>query len=75
MLNAYKNGDIPWIEYEDKFLNLMSQRHIEKTITPALLDKGCLLCSEHEPHFCHRRLVVEYLNKNSNLDLKVRHLY
>jgi len=75
MLNAYKKGDIPWEAYEDKFLNLMSQRHIERSVKPAILDNGCLLCSEHEPHLCHRRLVVEYINENSDLDLKVKHLY
>jgi len=75
MLNAYKKGDILWEKYEDKFLNLMSQRHIERSVEPALLDHGCLLCSEHEPHFCHRRLVVDYLNENSEFELKVKHLY
>ncbi len=75
MLNAYKKGDILWEKYEDKFLNLMSQRHIERSVKPALLDHGCLLCSEHEPHFCHRRLVVDYLNENSEYELKVKHLY
>lgn len=75
MLSLYKKGEMPWEKYEDKFLNLMSQRQIEKSIKPALLDNGCLLCSEHEPHLCHRRLVVEYLNDNSTLDLKVKHLY
>lgn len=75
ILNAYKKGDMLWEVYEDKFLNLMSQRNIEKSVKPALLDHGCLLCSEHEPHLCHRRLVVEYLNDHSNLDLKVKHLY
>lgn len=75
ILNAYKKGEMPWEEYEDKFLNLMGQRNIEKTLKPVLLDRGCLLCSEHEPHLCHRRLVVEYLNENSNLNLKVKHLY
>jgi uncharacterized protein (DUF488 family) len=75
ILNSYKKGDMPWELYEDKFLNLMGQRNIEKSIKPALLDHGCLLCSEHEPHLCHRRLVVEYLNQNSDLDLKVKHLY
>jgi uncharacterized protein (DUF488 family) len=75
ILNAYKKGEMSWDEYEDKFLNLMAQRNIEKSLKPALLDQGCLLCSEHEPHLCHRRLVVEYLNENSNLDLKVKHLY
>jgi uncharacterized protein (DUF488 family) len=75
ILNSYKKGDMPWEVYEDKFLNLMGQRNIEKSIKPALFDHGCLLCSEHEPHLCHRRLVVEYLNQHSDLDLKVKHLY
>ena len=75
ILNAYKKGEMPWNVYENKFLNLMAQRNIEKSIKSELLDHGCLLCSEHEPHFCHRRLVVEYLNEHSNLNLKVKHLY
>ena len=75
ILNAYKKGEMPWNVYEDKFLNLMAQRNIEKSIKSELLDHGCFLCSEHEPHFCHRRLVVEYLNEHSNLNLKVKHLY
>lgn len=75
ILNAYKKGDMSWQLYEDKFLNLMAQRNVERSVKPALLDHGCLLCSEHEPHFCHRRLVVEYLNEHSDLDLEVKHLY
>ena len=75
MLNSYKKGDMSWDIYEDKFLNLMSQRNIEKLVKPTLLENGCLLCSEHEPHLCHRRLVVDYLNENLEFDLKVKHLY
>jgi uncharacterized protein (DUF488 family) len=75
ILNPYKDGKMTWQAYEDKFLNLMAQRNIEKSVRPELLDNGCLLCSEHEPHMCHRRLVVDYLNKNSDLNLTVKHLY
>ncbi|MDP3843196.1 MAG: DUF488 domain-containing protein [Oxalobacteraceae bacterium] len=75
ILDAYKNGAIEWDAYEDKFLGLMAKRNIEKSVRPEILDQGCLLCSEHEPHMCHRRLVVEYLNKTSDLDLKIKHLY
>jgi uncharacterized protein (DUF488 family) len=75
ILDPYKDGKMTWQAYEDKFLNLMAQRNIEKSVRPELLDNGCLLCSEHEPHMCHRRLVVEYLNKNSDLNLTVKHLY
>ena len=75
ILKPYKNGSISWEKYEDLFLNLMAQRNIERIVSPELLEQGCLLCSEHEPHHCHRRLVVEYLNQHSRLNLDVKHLY
>jgi uncharacterized protein (DUF488 family) len=56
-----KNGD--WPLYERQFLDLMRARRIEETISPDLLDGGCLLCSEETPHHCHRRLVAEYLKE------------
>ena len=33
-----------------------------------------LYLDEHEPHFCHRRLVAEYLNEKG-FNLKIKHLY
>ena len=62
MLDSYKKKEISWQQYEDDFLELMDKRSIHKHLSPELLDRGCLLCSEHEPHFCHRRLVVEFIN-------------
>lgn len=75
ILNAYKKGNMSWEKYEEKFLDLMSRRNIEKHVKSELLDNGCLLCSEHKPHLCHRRLVVEYLNENTDLTLDVKHLF
>jgi len=75
MLNAYKNSEISWDVYAGRFLDLMEKRHIESQFKHELLDQGCLLCSEHEPHYCHRRLVVEYLNDRIKLELKVKHLF
>lgn len=75
ILKSYKKGDISWGIYEDKFLNLMAQRNIEKNIPSSILNDSCLLCSEHEPHFCHRRLVVDYLNESAGINLEVKHLY
>ncbi len=74
ILNAYKKNTITWDSYEDKFLNLMARRSIERDVDQRILEQGCLLCSEHEPHHCHRRLVVEYLNEHTGLELKVKHL-
>jgi hypothetical protein len=46
---------------ERKFLALMERRRIEERIPREVLNEGCLLSSEHQPHHCHRRLVAEYL--------------
>lgn len=75
ILNPYKDGKMSWDAYEDKFMNLMEQRNVERSIRPELFDHGCLLCSEHEPHMCHRRLVAEYLNSKGDFNLTIKHLY
>ncbi|NJK27341.1 MAG: DUF488 domain-containing protein [Coleofasciculaceae cyanobacterium SM2_3_26] len=62
ILNTYKKQKGDWETYEQKFLQLMGDRQIERTVSPELLNGGCLLCSEAKPHHCHRRLVAEYLN-------------
>lgn len=62
MLDAYKKKNIDWTNYERQFLDLMAKRQIEE-LRPSDLDGCCLLCSEDTPHFCHRRLVAEYLDK------------
>nr|VFK61068.1 MAG: Protein of unknown function, DUF488 [Candidatus Kentron sp. UNK]VFK69572.1 MAG: Protein of unknown function, DUF488 [Candidatus Kentron sp. UNK] len=74
ILDAYKKKVITWRAYEDKFFDLMSRRNIERAIDKSLLENGCLLCSEHEPHHCHRRLVVEYLNRHWETEIEVVHL-
>lgn len=61
MLDEYKKSKGDWAVYEQKFLELMRKREIEKKVDPALIADGCLLCSEDKPHHCHRRLVAEYL--------------
>jgi uncharacterized protein (DUF488 family) len=61
LLDRYRKVDRDWPAYERDFLALMASRQIETSVPPNLLDGGCLLCSEHQPHHCHRRLVAEYL--------------
>lgn len=74
ILDDYKKNGGDWRVYEGKFLDLMAKRSIEKTIQPEILAGGCLLCSEHKPHHCHRRLVAEYLNKKWGGDINIKHL-
>ena len=73
ILDAYKKQKGDWSIYEKKFQDLMAQRQIEKLIRPDTLDHGCLLCSEHLPHHCHRRLVAEYLHAKWG-GIKTNHL-
>lgn len=64
LLQDYRKGCIDWHTYETRFLDLMCERRIEESIPKDVIDDGCLLCSEDQPHHCHRRLVVEYLSKH-----------
>lgn len=63
ILDEYKKNKCDWNIYENKFLQLVANRKIEKKVSPDLIDGACLLCSEAKPHNCHRRLVAEYLNE------------
>ncbi len=73
MLKEYKKKKGDWQNYEKRFVALMEERRIEKILTPAKLEQACLLCSEHSPEHCHRRLVTEYL-KNKWGSIKIEHL-
>lgn len=75
MLDAYKKHKGQWAVYEQQFLDLMAQRRIEDTLDKAQLDGGCLLCSEDQPHNCHRRLVADYLQRKwGDQAVRVTHL-
>ena len=73
ILDAYKKQKGDWGIYEKQFQDLMAHRQIEKLVRPDMLDLGCLLCSEHMPHHCHRRLVAEYLSAKWG-GIKTNHL-
>ena len=75
ILKPYKKGEISWISYEDKFMNLMAKRNIENHFSLNDFNNNCLLCSEHLPHQCHRRLVLEYLAQSQQTESTVKHLY
>lgn len=73
MLDAFKKHGGDWNVYESEFLDLMRERRVEEAIRPEVLDNAVLLCSEEKPHQCHRRLVVEYLQRKWD-DVQVTHL-
>ncbi|MHB1175581.1 MAG: DUF488 domain-containing protein [Sulfuriferula sp.] len=75
ILDSYKNKKMSWDEYEARYLDLISQRDVARTVGKEILDEGCLLCSEDKPHQCHRRLVAEYLSKEWGGQIEVKHLW
>ena len=64
ILDAYRKGREGWLGYERRFLELMRERQVEEALDRNLFEAPtALLCSEATPERCHRRLVLEYLNR------------
>ena len=64
ILDAYRKGREGWPGYERRFLKLMRERRVEEALDRNLFGvPTALLCSESEPERCHRRLVLEYLDR------------
>lgn len=74
ILDAFKKGRGEWNMYVDLFLQLMEERKVEHSVPKQLIDQGCLLCSEDKPDHCHRSLVAEYLQRQWDEKLTIRHL-
>ncbi len=65
MLDRYKKGGGPWGDYEQEFLQLMQDRRVESVLdAESFRTPTVLLCSEHTAEHCHRRLVIEYLQRH-----------
>jgi uncharacterized protein (DUF488 family) len=62
LLNRYRE-DKSWANYEVDFNRLLNERNVIAHLDRAwwAANPACLLCSEHEPDHCHRRLVAEYM--------------
>jgi uncharacterized protein (DUF488 family) len=73
LLANYRNKKISWSEYETEYLNLLDIRKITNKVNVAELHQNCLLCSEHTPEQCHRRLLAEYFQHRYN-DIMIIHL-
>ena len=63
MLEAYRKGGLRWDLYARRYRALLRQRQVEHILSPESLANGVLLCSEHEPDRCHRRLAARYLQR------------
>ena len=74
ILDAYKKEKTGWDAYEKAFLALLRSRKIESKIDQhSFKQKTVLLCSEPTAEHCHRRLVLEYLQKRWD-GVEIHHL-
>ncbi len=73
LLSRYREKEMSWVEYETAYLNLLDLRKVAQKTDVEKLHKNCLLCSEHTPEKCHRRLLAEYL-KHVNREIEIIHL-
>jgi uncharacterized protein (DUF488 family) len=74
LLDGYKKNNGSWEEYERMFIDLVTSRKIEESLSDEILDGDCLLCSEDKPNHCHRRLVAEYLQAKWG-EVEIEHLF
>jgi uncharacterized protein (DUF488 family) len=62
LLDAYKKQGGDWGAYEQRFMELMRERQIERALVRSEFEQPtALLCSEPTADRCHRRLVCDYL--------------
>jgi uncharacterized protein (DUF488 family) len=73
LLSRYRDKKMTWPEYEIEYLNLLDIRKVAQKTDIEKLHENCLLCSEHTPEKCHRRLLAEYL-QHVKSDIQIIHL-
>jgi uncharacterized protein (DUF488 family) len=73
LLTNYRQKKISWDEYTREYIHLLATRNVKEEVDTEALHQCCLLCSEHSPEKCHRRLLAEYL-KEINPDIEIIHL-
>lgn len=73
LFRDYRKLGGDWEPFARRFRALLAKRRIEDKVSPGLLDRSCLLCSEASPHHCHRRLVAEYLARRWT-NVRIEHL-
>ena len=74
LLSKYRDEKLSWEEYEVEYLNLLDMRKVAQKTDIEKLHENCLLCSEHTPEKCHRRLLAEYLKHVKN-EIEIIHLF
>ena len=64
LLDDYRQRRTDWSAYARAYLALLDERHVADSLDRDLIADSVLLCSEHDPDQCHRRLAAEYLQQH-----------
>jgi len=76
LLDDYKKKNIDWNNYEKRYVDSLIKKGISKRLIDSIRNgKVCLLCSEHKPDYCHRRLLAEFIHKHNKDEIEIKHLY
>lgn len=73
LMRNYRKKKLSWEEYSAEYLKLLETREVIHNISIQEFSMNCLLCTEHLPDFCHRRLLAEHLRSRFT-DIEIRHL-
>ena len=68
----YKKGKIDEMEYTSKYLDQLNELGVDRIIKMIQIfgDNVVLLCWESPEKFCHRHILADYINKNSNINVE-----
>ena len=68
----YKKGKIDEMEYTSKYLDQLNELGVDRIIKMIQIfgDDVVLLCWESPEKFCHRHILADYINKNSNINVE-----
>lgn len=67
LIGDYLRRDLPWEAFERRYLEQLEQvsllPHLSKLVELSRCHDITLMCIEHEPEHCHRRLLAEHCKR------------
>lgn len=68
MINDYKSGKITKQQYADQYIELLRVRNIaSEDVVDAFPDGTRFLCYEKRGEFCHRRVLAEWIERETGV--------
>lgn len=74
LLDRWHKDDVTWGEYEEIYVKMLKDKDVIRKYGVKAFDGACFLCSEDTPEQCHRRLLAEYMQRNSKEKVEIVHL-